>query len=49
MVTAMEKRTEARVDFNDRFFVPVHESEDEPDGVCLSLECAAIEFSAHGM
>jgi len=45
----MEQRTEARVDFNARFFVHVHESEAEPDMVGLSLECEAIDFSAHGM
>ncbi|MDA0273104.1 MAG: PilZ domain-containing protein [Proteobacteria bacterium] len=45
----MEQRTEARVDFNVRFFVHVHESEKEPDMVGLSLECEAIDFSAQGM
>lgn len=45
----MEQRTETRVDFNVRFFVHVHESENEPDMVGMSLECGAIDFSAHGM
>lgn len=49
MVAAMEQRTEARVGFDVRFFVHVHESEDEPDMVGLSLECEAIDFSTHGM
>lgn len=45
----MEQRTETRVDFGIRFFVHVHESESEPEMVGLSLECEAIDFSAHGM
>ena len=45
----MEQRTETRVDFNVRFFVHVHESEDEPDMVGLALECQTIDFSSHGM
>ena len=49
MAATMEQRTETRVDFNVRFFVHVHESVDEPDMVGLSLECEAIDFSAHGM
>ena len=44
-----EKRREARVDANVRFFVQVHESEKEPDMVGQSLECEAVDFSAHGM
>ena len=45
----MEQRKEARIDYNVRFFVHVHESEDEPDMVGMSLECEAIDFSAHGV
>lgn len=45
----MEHRAETRMDFNVRFFVHVHESKNEPDMVGLSLECEAIDFSAHGM
>lgn len=45
----MEQRSEARVDFNVHFFVHVHESESEPDMVGMSLQCKAIDFSAHGM
>ena len=37
MVAVKEQRTETRVDINVRFFVHVHESEDEPDMVGLSL------------
>lgn len=49
MVAVMEHRAESRVDFNVRFFVHVHESKAEPDMAGLSLECEAIDFSAHGM
>lgn len=49
MVAVKEQRTETRVDINVRFFVHVHESEDEPDMVGLSLECKAIDFSPSGM
>ena len=45
----MEQRAEERVDISLRFFVQVHESEEDPDMVGLSLECEAIDFSAHGM
>ena len=45
----MDKRSEARIEHNVRFFVHVHESKKEPDMVGMSLECEAIDFSAHGM
>ena len=45
----MEQRREARIDFNIRFFVHVHESETDLDLVGQSLQCEAIDFSAHGM
>ncbi|MBO6555912.1 MAG: PilZ domain-containing protein [Pseudomonadales bacterium] len=45
----MEQRKETRIDYNIRFFVHVHESKDEPEMVGLSLECEAIDFSAHGV
>lgn len=45
----MEQRKEARIDYNVRFFVHVHESEAEPEMVGMSLECEAIDFSAHGL
>ena len=45
----MEQRRETRVDINVHFFVSIHESENEPDMVGMSLECDTIDFSAHGM
>ena len=45
----MDKRAEARIEHNVRFFVHVHESKKEPDMVGMSLECEAIDVSAHGM
>ena len=45
----MDKRAEARVEHNVRFFVHVHEAKNEPDMVGVSLECEAIGVSAHGM
>ena len=44
-----EQRSEARVDYNVRFFVHVHESEHEPDMIGMTLECEAIDFSSRGM
>jgi hypothetical protein len=44
-----EQRVEERVDVNVRFFVNVHESALEPEMMGQSLECEAIDFSAHGM
>jgi len=44
-----EQRSEERIEHNFRFFVHVHESKSEPDMVGMSLECEAIDFSAHGM
>jgi hypothetical protein len=48
-MAAMEQRTETRVDVNVRFFIHVHESEDEPEMVGLSLECEPLDFSAYGL
>ena len=45
----MEQRREARVDYNIRFFVHVHESDTDLDMVGQSLQCEAVDFSAHGM
>lgn len=45
----MEQRSEERVGFDVKFFVHVHESEDAPDMVGMSLQCEAVDFSAHGM
>lgn len=44
-----EQRKEIRVDSDIRFFVHVFHSEEEPDMVGMSLECEAIDFSAHGL
>ncbi len=45
----MEQRKEARVDYTIRFFVNVYQSVHEPEMVGMSLECEALDFSAHGM
>ncbi|MDA0977685.1 MAG: PilZ domain-containing protein [Proteobacteria bacterium] len=45
----MEQRTEARIASDIRFFVNIHESSHEPDMVGMSLECEAVDVSAHGM
>ena len=45
----MDKRSEARVEHNIRFFVHVHEAKHEPEMVGMSLECEAIDLSPHGM
>ncbi len=45
----MEQRREARIDINIRFFVHIHESENEPDMVGQSLQCEAVDFSEHGL
>jgi len=45
----MDKRAEPRVTHNIRFFVHVHECEDDPDLVGTSLACEAIDFSTRGM
>ena len=45
----MEKRSEARIEHNIRFFVHVHAADREPDMIGMSLQCDAIDFSAHGM
>ena len=44
-----DQRREERVENNVRFFVHVYASETDPDMVGMSLECEAIDFSAHGM
>ncbi|MFT7221110.1 MAG: hypothetical protein ACI8Z1_002731, partial [Candidatus Azotimanducaceae bacterium] len=45
----MDKRGEGRIDFNIRFFVHVHSSEEDADMVGMSLTCEAVDVSAHGM
>ena len=44
-----EKRSESRVEHAIKFFVHVHASEIEPDMVGMSLQCEAVDFSAHGL
>lgn len=44
-----DQRRETRVNANVRFFVHVHESKSDPDMVGMSLECEAVDMSAHGM
>ncbi len=43
------QRSENRREQNFRFVVHVHESTAQPRMVGMSLQCEAIDFSAHGM
>jgi len=43
------QRSENRLEESFRFFVHVHESAAQPHMVGMSLQCEAIDFSAHGM
>jgi len=45
----MDKRGEPRVAHQIKFFVHVHECDEDPDMVGVSVECEAIDFSTHGM
>lgn len=45
----MDKRSEARIPHNVRFFVHIHECEDDPDMVGVSIACEAIDFSPKGL
>ncbi|MFT7244359.1 MAG: hypothetical protein ACI82A_001715 [Candidatus Azotimanducaceae bacterium] len=45
----MDKRGELRVAHQIRFFVHVHECNEDPDMVGVSVECEAIDFSTRGM
>jgi len=45
----MDKRSEARVPQNIRFFVHIHECEDAPEMVGDSIACEAVDFSHHGL
>ena len=45
----MDKRSEARVPKNVRFFVHVHECDEDPDMVGVSIACEAVDFSPHGL
>ena len=45
----MDKRSEDRVSSAVRFLVHVHECDDDPDMVGVSLSCKAVDFSIHGI
>ncbi len=45
----MDKRSEPRIGSQIRFFVHVHECDEEPDLVGVSVVCEAIDVSRHGM
>lgn len=45
----MEKRGEARVEHKIKFFVHVHDCQDDPGLVGLSISCEALDFSSHGL
>jgi hypothetical protein len=45
----MDKRGEPRVAHQIKFFVHVHECNEDPDMVGVSVECEAIDFSTHGV
>jgi hypothetical protein len=44
-----EQRSETRIPNNVRFFVHVHECEEDPDLVGTSVTCEAVDFSLHGL
>lgn len=45
----MDKRSEPRIEHKVRFFVHVHECEEDPDMVGVSIACEALDFSSHGL
>lgn len=45
----MDKRSEARVQHNIRFFVHVHECAGDPTLQGLEVPCEAVDFSPHGL
>ncbi len=45
----MDKRREPRVEHKIRFFVHVHECDEDPDMVGVSIACEALDFSSHGL
>lgn len=45
----MDKRAEARVPHDIRFFVHVHECHEDSDLVGVSVACEAIDFSTRGL
>lgn len=44
-----DQRSEARIAHQIRFFVHVHQCEDNPDLVGTSMACEAVDFSPHGV
>lgn len=49
MAPSDEQRREARIPNNVRFFVHVHECEEDPDLVGTSVTCEAVDMSLHGL
>ena len=45
----MEQRSEPRIPQHVRFFVHVHECEEDHDLVGTSVTCEALDFSVHGL
>lgn len=45
----MDKRSEARVPSNIQFVVSVHECKEDPSLEGVSVNCAAVDFSPHGL
>ena len=45
----MEHRSEPRTEHQGRLFFDVYECQEDPDLVGSSIECEAIDFSAHGL
>lgn len=45
----MDKRSEPRFGRHFRFFVHVHECDEKPDLVGVSVVCEAVDMSRHGM
>jgi hypothetical protein len=45
----MEQRREPRIPKHVRFFIHVHECEEDPDMVGTSVTCEAVDFSIHGL
>jgi hypothetical protein len=45
----MDNRSEPRVEHQIRFFVHVHECDEDPDMVGVSVACEALDFSSHGL
>lgn len=44
-----DQRSESRISYHIRFFVHVHQCEEDPDLVGASMACEAVDFSPHGV